>query len=390
MPRVLFHVQHLLGTGHLSRAAVIARALAASGMEVDLVTGGMPVRMIDPGPARLVQLTPIRAVDESFGRIVDEHGRPIDDTLRAARRDQLLWHFEQTQPDVLITELFPLGRRVLEFELLPLLEAAHRRRPRPLILCSVRDILARKPDAAKRAAQAARARAFYDCVMVHGDPALIPLSASFPEAERIADMIHHTGYVVDDRPGDAPGSDGVDEIVVSAGGGAVGAALLSAAMAARALSAARDKTWRLLVGANMAAAELDALRAAARHAGPGIIVEPARADFPALLRRCHVSVSQAGYNTVMDIVAAAARSVLVPFAAGAETEQTDRAAALAARGWARVVPEAELGPARLAAAIDAASAAARPPPDAIRGDGAATAARLVTQWLTHHPRIAAR
>jgi predicted glycosyltransferase len=42
-PRVFFHVQHLLGIGHLRRAAVLARAMAANGFDVLLVSGGAPV-----------------------------------------------------------------------------------------------------------------------------------------------------------------------------------------------------------------------------------------------------------------------------------------------------------------------------------------------------------
>src|SRR5258708_8891091 len=50
--RVLIHVQHLLGIGHLKRAATLARGLAAAGLEVTLASGGLPVRGIDLGLAR--------------------------------------------------------------------------------------------------------------------------------------------------------------------------------------------------------------------------------------------------------------------------------------------------------------------------------------------------
>jgi predicted glycosyltransferase len=142
--RVLFHVQHLLGSGHLRRAAAIAAALAEAGFDVELVSGGFPVRDLDCGAARLTQLPPARAADERFKTLVDEYGRPIDEAWRQARREALLARFAAVAPDVVITELFPLGRRVLRFELVPLLEAAHGRARRPLVLASVRDVLARK------------------------------------------------------------------------------------------------------------------------------------------------------------------------------------------------------------------------------------------------------
>ena len=50
--RVFFYVQHLLGIGHLRRAAVLARALADGGFDVLLVSGGAPEKL-DIGRARL-------------------------------------------------------------------------------------------------------------------------------------------------------------------------------------------------------------------------------------------------------------------------------------------------------------------------------------------------
>jgi predicted glycosyltransferase len=381
--RVLFHVQHLLGSGHLRRAAAISAALVQHGFAVELLSGGMKVRDLDCGGASLFQLPPARAADETFATLLDAGGAPVDDAWRVARREAVLARFEAFRPDVLITELFPLGRRALRFELVPLLEAAAQRRGgRPLILCSARDVLARKVDETKTAGMIACVRDFYDLVLVHGDPALLPLSASFPE-DRIADRVAYTGYVTAAATTPPPHEDGRDEIVISVGGGAVGARLLRAAAAARALSAQRHRTWRFLLGPNLPAQEQERLMA---EAGPGRIVEPARADFRFLLARCHVSVSQAGYNTVMDVLTARARAVLVPFAAGNETEQTIRAAALAQRGWVVVAAEAGLTAGRLAAAIDRAATMARPDPSTLRCDGANETARLIAARLA--PRSA--
>ena len=41
--RVLFHVQHLLGVGHLRRGELITRAMAARGIEGTVALGGHPV-----------------------------------------------------------------------------------------------------------------------------------------------------------------------------------------------------------------------------------------------------------------------------------------------------------------------------------------------------------
>ena len=98
-------------------------------------------------------------------------------------------------------------------------------------------------------------------------------------------------------------------------------------------------------------------------------VEWARPDFPALLAGCALSISQAGYNTVLDLLQAGRPALLVPFDAGNETEQALRAAALARAGLARIATVAE-GPQALAAAIEAALAQGAPPTAKVDLDGA--------------------
>ncbi len=379
-PRLFLHVQHLLGIGHLMRAAVLARAAAADGFAVDLVAGGMPVPGLDIGAARLHQLAPARSPDESFDRLVDESGQAVGPEWRARRRAKLLALFAELRPDIILIEMFPFGRRAFAFELLPLIEAAQAARPRPLIACSVRDILQakRKPGRAEETA-ALVARAF-DLVLVHGDPSLVRFEESFPLAERIAGKLGYTGYVAQQPwPREGPGAAGWNEVLVSAGGGAVGQSLLEAALAARPLTRLARLPWRLLVGGNVGEGELAAL--AAKGTADGVAVERARADFPRLLANCHISVSQAGYNSVMDILNAAARAVLVPFAGQGETEQSLRAARLAARGLVQVLPERDLSPRNLAAAIDAAER--MPPPAALSIDrgGAQASVRLLRASL---------
>jgi predicted glycosyltransferase len=355
--RVLIHVQHLLGTGHLRRAAAIAAALANADFDVEIVSGGPPIAGLETGRARLFQLPALRTADLTFKHLIDDRGQAIDATWRADRREALLARFRAVRPDVLITELFPFGRRALEFELVPLLETAWSAVPRPLILCSLRDVLVAPSDPDKTARAVARARRWYDCLLVHGDPALIDLPASYPAANSLSDRIVYTGYIGADAGPAAPAGVGDGEVIVSAGGAAVGLRLFEAAAAARRLGAASGRPWRFLLGADLPAEARQRLLA---HSAPGLIVEPARRDFQDLLRRCHISVSQGGYNTIMDLLATQARAVIVPFAGGGETEQAQRAAAMAAKGWVEVVPEDKLEPEVLAAAIDRAARGPKP------------------------------
>ncbi|HMK00704.1 MAG TPA: glycosyl transferase, partial [Reyranella sp.] len=88
--RVFFHVQHLLGIGHLRRAATLARALAAGGFDVLLVSGGAPVKGLALGGARLHQLPPVRAADESLRDLARLDGTPVDETFQRERIEVLL------------------------------------------------------------------------------------------------------------------------------------------------------------------------------------------------------------------------------------------------------------------------------------------------------------
>ena len=374
--KVLFWVQHLLGIGHARRASLIAEALVDAGAAVTVLQGGHPVAAAPFRGADLVALPPLRAADAAFSAIVDGDGRPADAALWAARADTIARTVDRVRPDALILETFPFGRRAFRAELAGLLDRLIETPDRPLIAASVRDILVRHNDPRKDAWIVDRAQRWCDLVLVHGDDRLLPLTASFPPAAALNDRLRYTGYVVPPHTAaDLRATDGTDEVVVSTGGGAVGANVLGAAVAARTLSTqAGGLTWRLLLGPDLPADARDRLLAAA---GPGVIVEPARRDFPALLSRCRVSISQAGYNTVMDVIAAGCRAVFVPFAQGQESEQTDRATLLATAGRAVVVAEDGLTPVRLAAAVDRALTAPPAPPIMIARDGAARTATIV-------------
>ncbi len=379
--RVLFHVQHLLGIGHLRRAEILAEAMAAEGLEVTVSYGGRRIAEVAFRGVRVAELPPATIAGEDFSTLLDADNRPVDDAWRAARRDALLRLWRDVDPDVVLIELFPFGRRQFAFELMPLLEAVHAATPRPLVACSVRDVLVASKKAGRDAEIVERVRRFFDAVLVHGDPALVPFGATFASADRIADLIHHTGYVAADA-GSTALVGGEDEVIVSAGGGAVGAPLLFAAVAARPMTPLAGHVWRFLAGPNLPAADFERLGA---MADARTIVERFRPDFPARLQTAALSISQAGYNTMMDVLGSGVRAIVVPYEAKGETEQRLRSEILASRRLLTVVPEADLSAARLAVAV---TEAIGRPAASIRIDrsGAATTARLVHALATRRVR----
>ena len=374
--RVFFYVQHLLGIGHLRRAATLARAMAAGGFDVLLVSGGAPLDGLALGGARFHQLPPLRAANSGLKELARLDGTPVDEVFRSCRRRLLLDLFNEESPDILLTEQFPFGRTQLRFELMPLIEAAQDLPSSPWIVSSVRDVVRRTASPARIEEMVATFAAF-DALLIHSDPALIRLDQSFAAWDEVKARALYTGYVADSvkPPGSFDESVGRGEVIVSAGGGAVGAPLLRAAVAARPLTPLADRRWRLLVGPNMPADEQAAL---ATLATDGFVVEPARDDFSTLLRNAALSISQAGYNTAIETLIHADRAVLVPFGTSRETEQADRARLLAQRGLVATVPPDGLTPTALAAAVTTAWASPSirsfPPVD-VRG-GPATVSAL--------------
>ncbi|MDD9800893.1 MAG: glycosyltransferase [Gammaproteobacteria bacterium] len=367
----LLVVQHLLGSGHLRRAVLLGRALADAGMQVTVASGGMPLAGLNMEGINFVQLPPVRAVDAAFSALVDADGNVVDAAWRAGRLSALLTCFDSARPDLLVLETFPFGRRKMRFELLPLLARAGQAKKKPRIVCSVRDVLQqRKPS---RAAESAEwANRYFDAVWVHGDEKFIPLRDSFP-VDQLRIAATHTGYLYDDRGAAGGEGEGEGEVIVSAGGtGAAGRALNAAALAAA--EADHEKTWRILMGGGAAHQKWR------QHAGRAR-VENNRADFPQLLRNCAVSVSRAGCNTVLDLLSARARAVLVPFEEHGETEQLQRATRLGKTGRAVLLREHALTPAALTQAVSKAARAPRPAKTTVNMNGAATCAALAGEML---------
>jgi predicted glycosyltransferase len=373
-PRVLFYVQHLLGIGHLARASRVARALTEDGFDLTLVTGGAPVGGF-PGPGiNHVELPAVVASDQGFGGLAQMDGTPADEAFLATRRDRLLGLLADLRPDVVVLEAYPFGRRQMRFELLPLLDAIRSMTPRPLVVSSVRDILQEQTKPGRNEEILGIIQNNFDLVMVHGDPAFAALDRTFPFAAEIRDRIAYTGLVA--GPATRP-SDEVFDVLVSAGGGAAGQGLVRATAEAAKLVSPKLK-WGLITGPNLPAADFDAVSAAAPA---NVSIFRFRQDFPSLLASTELSVSQAGYNTVCDILRAGCRSLLVPFAAGGETEQTERAERLRAMGLAGFITEADLTPERLADAVETSLAKPKPPANSLAVDGAKQSSQVLRKLL---------
>jgi predicted glycosyltransferase len=373
-PRIFFYVQHLLGIGHIARASRIANALALDGFDVTVVTGGLPVPGFPGEGMKTVALPAVVASNAGFSGLADANGKAADEEFLNRRRDLLLAAFREARPDVVIIEAFPFGRRQMRFELLPLLDAIEKTYPRPKLMSSVRDILQENRKPGRDEETVALIRQHFDAVLVHGDPGFVRLDDTFRLTAEIADKVRYTGLVV---PPLAPEPSETFDIIASAGGGAVGLDLIRAARDAAAVLPVHYR-WLLVTGPNLPEADFTALL---QNAPVNVTLARFRRDFPSLLRGAKVSISQAGYNTVGDLLRTDCRSILIPFVAGGETEQTVRAERLKALGLADILPEEGLTAGDVANAVEKALAAPKQRATKLDLDGAEKTARIIRRII---------
>lgn len=384
-PRLLLWCQHSLGLGHLARTLVLCETLV-EGFDVTLLNGGrLPGSVRVPAGLEVVCLPPL-GHDEQLGLVSHDPGRTVQQA-RDVRRELILDAYDRVGPDVVMLELYPFGRKAFEAELLPLLERIGLDgERRPAVVSSLRDILVvGRTDQARHDERAVvRANRFLDAVLVHADPTFARLEESFLPLTPLRPPVFHTGFVAaDPRRTPEPGPR-QQRLLVSTGGGMVGEPVVRAAVAAHRRVYAEtglrttivagpflpDPVWAWVQEQAASTELLSAVRVVS--------------DLASEIRGSAVSVSQAGYNTTMDLLRAATPAVVVPYGDGQEDEQRRRAQRLQDLGLLRVLPADELSVDRLVAEV-AAAVSSSPSRVSLDLGGAAETARIL-MTLTRAPR----
>jgi predicted glycosyltransferase len=358
--RVLCYVQHLSGAGHYVRTHAIACGLARS-HQVLLVDGGRPVPRLASPPA-LAPL-PLPRIGHHAGALVAlDDPRPLARVLDE-RIERLTAAARAHAPDVVTIEHYPWSKWALEAETLALVEAARDANPGVRVVCSLRDVApptryeaVGEPAFVRRVLD--RLARHFDALLVHADPAFTRLEEHFAGAADLPVPLAYTGFVRTALPAGAPPAPAGRYAVLSVGGDGPDPLTAVATEAFRRLSDAGELgDLRLIVfGALFAEpGALSALAAACRH--DAITVLPFSPEFPAWLARSELSLSQAGYNTCVDLLAARVPAVLC--AHPSRSDQAFRAERMRTHGLA-VVTGGEPSADTLADAIRRARASDRP------------------------------
>jgi len=326
--KVIIYCQHVLGLGHFFRTLEIARAMET--LDVILVTGGGRVEVNLPDHVRHVKL-PGLMMDKNFTDLYSVDPQKSVEDVKLERQKQLLELVKNEKPGFFLIELYPFGRRAFRFELIPVLNfIKDNRRMNCKVVCSMRDILVERTNRLKYESRVVDAlNNWFDAVLVHSDPQLIKLDSTFSRLDKIKIPLVYTGFVtpVPDKKRVKYIKENLKSqnkkrlIVASAGGGNVGAPLLRVVVNAyNELSSKENLMLNVYTGPYMEKEDKQYLQS---FSSSSIRVKEFTSDFVSLLGAADLSVSMAGYNTCMNVVAANVPSLVWPF--GQNQEQRERA-----------------------------------------------------------------
>jgi predicted glycosyltransferase len=385
--KIIFYCQYVWGMGHLFRSLELVRALA--GHDVVLVAGGREVDVRLPDHVTLVRL-PGLYMDEQFTTLIPEDaGKTVDDIQR--RRKKILFSlFEKHRPDAFMIELYPFGRTLFGFELLPLLDGIRKGRFGEMkVVCSLRDILVEKKDPlAYEERVLNRLNTYFDLLLIHSDEQLLALDETFSRPAGIRIPMVYTGFVC---PKVKPAAGrrlrrelGIGEaeklIVVSAGGGRSGYALLSGILDAYHLMADSDQI-RIEMFAGPFRDPLEFKRLTAKSVD-GIRIRYFTHRFLDYLAAADLSVSLAGYNTCMNLLAARVPALVFPYSK--QQEQPLRVARIKGFIPMKVLRDKDIEPERLSRYIQKMLLESRPSGAVpINLDGAENSAKYLKTWIAN-------
>jgi len=222
---ILIHCQYVYGIGHLVRAVKLAHGLS-SFFNVYMLSGGERVpNFYVPKSINFIQLPAIYKKESA------NYLSPVDSSLSIEecfklRENAISQLVHAIQPDYLITEHFPFGL-LFEKEVLKLIEFVKRSNLKSKIISSLRDVIESSKGGVNDSYICKILNKYYDLVLVHGDPNIIPFSSSFPKEKEIEISIKHTGYITTPIIASKKKTN-TASIVVSIGGGRMGEELLQA------------------------------------------------------------------------------------------------------------------------------------------------------------------
>jgi len=342
-PKILLYSHDTFGLGNIRRTLLLADDFIARypGASILIITGSPMIQAFRiPEGVDYIKLP-------CLDRVGAEHYAPrflarCTSEVKATRAAILKESVLGFAPDLMIVDKRPSG---VDGELLETLSALRSRGMSTKLVLGVRDILD-EPERTRivlaNNGSFATLDRFYDEVWIYGSKSIFDTAAEYGFPDSVMRKTHYVGYLK--RPTlPAQGSDGPPRILVTTGGGGDGSEMIEAyliGLSGLARSVAMRST--VVFGPQMPDARRKDLLARFGH-----FADVKFLDFdPDLTKHYAVSdvvVSQAGYNTVCELLSFSQRAILVPRSEPVR-EQLIRARLLAARGFFDIVEPQDLTP----------------------------------------------
>ena len=347
MTRFLLYSHDTYGLGHFRRCSVLARALVGADPRAQvLIVTGSPQAQAFPLPDRVDTVKLPCVTKDGRGRYRPRRLGPALEPLVRLRAGLIVAAARAFEPDVILVDHAPNG---MGGELVPLLDRLEGRPDRPRLVFGHRDII---DDAGRVEADWHRddvwsLLAHYDQVLVYGDESLPTTATELDLARRIAAPITHTGYLAPHMP---EAVEAEPFLLVTPGGGGDGQALLRRYLDAVAAGATGDLRSVVVTGPLLSAGRRAELFTRAAEL-PSVDVVGFSDRLRSLISSAAGVVSMAGYNTVVEELAAGQPALLVPRCTP-RLEQYLRAIRLAPRTRLTSVLVEQLDAAQLAAFVE--------------------------------------
>ncbi len=228
-PSIFIHCNYVYGIGHFVRVVELSRGLCEH-FEIYLINGGEPVPNYNiSAEINYIQIPAIYSVEKQ------QKLMPVDQNLNLKQclsmRSSIIKKLVcKVKPDLLITEHFPFGP-LFETEAISLITQVKKNNLQSKIVSCVRDVILTEEGSARDSHVCSLINKWYDLILVHGDPNIVPFKSSFPMVEKIQIPFHYTGYIVQSIEQRRSQSNW-PILLVSVGGGRMGGELLDAVLKA--------------------------------------------------------------------------------------------------------------------------------------------------------------
>jgi predicted glycosyltransferase len=384
--KIIFYCQYVFGVGHLFRSVELVRELADH--KVFLVVGGPQVDIDIPAHVKLVRLPPFY-MDEKFTTLIPQIPNRSIEQIQSERKATLFSLFKQVKPDLFIVELYPFGRTIFGFELVPILQAIRSGTFGDVqTACSLRDILVKKRDPIEYEQRVLTIlNEMFDYLLIHSDSDVFPLDETFSRVNDIIIPVLYTGFVaksvinktVKEIKKMRNNNGKKTRIVASAGGGRSGYRLLNSVVDACILM--KDSVHLQLQMFTGPFMDHDEFSQIAKKIQTDIHISRFSKNFLDYLQIADVSVSMAGYNTCMDILTTKVPALVWPYSG--DHEQGIRAERLSRLGALQILNDEDLYPDRLVLRLKQILSEKAKPSVNIDLSGAVNTAK----WIEHLEKI---